>query len=156
MASAAASLCRLHNTPSVLPFLTSTFSKTHLSVAPLSSQTQKRCRIIIGSVAKDREATPVVSEDRGGGGGALFHEHEEGEGSASSPSKPDVEVPPEPDSDSDLLTSRAINAAIILGFGTFAVTKLLTIDHDYWHVSIYLLQLTTFKCSVCFFIIIII
>lgn len=32
-------------------------------------------------------------------------------------------------------TSRAINAAIVLGFGTFAVTKLLTIDHDYWHVS---------------------
>lgn len=39
--------------------------------------------------------------------------------------------------DSDRLTSRAINAFIVLGFGTFAVSKLLTIDHDYWHVSVF-------------------
>ncbi|PPS06466.1 hypothetical protein GOBAR_AA14182 [Gossypium barbadense] len=32
------------------------------------------------------------------------------------------------------LSSRAINASIVLGFDTFAVSKLLTIDHDYWHV----------------------
>ena len=32
------------------------------------------------------------------------------------------------------LTSKAINALIVLGFGTFAVSKLLTIDHDYRHV----------------------
>lgn len=38
--------------------------------------------------------------------------------------------------DSDRLTSRAINAIIVLGFGSFAVTKLLTIDHDYWQVSV--------------------
>lgn len=36
--------------------------------------------------------------------------------------------------DLEKLTSRAINALIVLGFGTFAVSKLLTIDHDYWHV----------------------
>lgn len=30
------------------------------------------------------------------------------------------------------ITSRAVNATIVLGFGTLAVTKLLTIDHDYW------------------------
>lgn len=35
--------------------------------------------------------------------------------------------------DLDKLTSRAINAAIVLGFGTFAITKLFTIDHEYWH-----------------------
>ncbi|XP_009623041.1 protein SYM1 [Nicotiana tomentosiformis] len=28
---------------------------------------------------------------------------------------------------------RFLNAAIVLGAGTFAITKLLTIDHDYWH-----------------------
>jgi protein Mpv17 len=33
------------------------------------------------------------------------------------------------------MTSRAINATIVLGFGTLAVSRLLTIDHDYWHVS---------------------
>ncbi|CAI9089477.1 OLC1v1024061C3 [Oldenlandia corymbosa var. corymbosa] len=32
-------------------------------------------------------------------------------------------------SDSD----RLINAAIVLGAGTLAITKLLSIDHDYWH-----------------------
>jgi len=37
--------------------------------------------------------------------------------------------------DNDKFVGRAINAAIVLGFGTFAITKLLTIDHDYWHVS---------------------
>ncbi|KAK5772651.1 hypothetical protein PVK06_048944 [Gossypium arboreum] len=35
------------------------------------------------------------------------------------------------------LSSRAINASIVLRFDTFAVSKLLTIDHDYWHNSIY-------------------
>lgn len=29
----------------------------------------------------------------------------------------------------------AINAGVVLFLGTFAITKLLTIDHDYWHVS---------------------
>ena len=28
---------------------------------------------------------------------------------------------------------RAINAAIVLAAGTFGITKLLTIDYDYWH-----------------------
>lgn len=31
-----------------------------------------------------------------------------------------------------LFGGRAINATIVLGVGTFAITKLLTIDHDYW------------------------
>ncbi|CAI0549853.1 unnamed protein product [Linum tenue] len=31
------------------------------------------------------------------------------------------------------IVSRGINAAIVLGFGTLAVSRLLTIDHDYWH-----------------------
>lgn len=32
-------------------------------------------------------------------------------------------------------SERLLNAAIVLGAGTIAITKLLTIDHDYWHVS---------------------
>ncbi|KAK9092425.1 hypothetical protein Syun_027336 [Stephania yunnanensis] len=35
--------------------------------------------------------------------------------------------------DEERLVDRAINAAIVLAAGTFAITKLLTIDHDYWH-----------------------
>ena len=33
------------------------------------------------------------------------------------------------------LIERTINATIVLAAGTFAITKLLTIDSDYWHVS---------------------
>jgi protein Mpv17 len=33
------------------------------------------------------------------------------------------------------LLDRSINASIVLAAGTFALTKLLTIDSDYWHVS---------------------
>lgn len=34
------------------------------------------------------------------------------------------------------LLDRTINAMIVLAAGTYAITKLLTIDCDYWHVSI--------------------
>ena len=51
--------------------------------------------------------------------------------------------------DLDKLTSRAINAAIVLGFGTFAITKLFTTDHEYWHVS----HLNYLICAIRLFII---
>lgn len=38
--------------------------------------------------------------------------------------------------DLNKLIDRGINATLVLAAGTFAVSKLLTIDHDYWHVSI--------------------
>lgn len=34
------------------------------------------------------------------------------------------------------LFDRTINATIVLAAGSFAITKLLTIDSDYWHVSL--------------------
>jgi protein Mpv17 len=34
------------------------------------------------------------------------------------------------------LIDRTINATIVLAAGSFAITKLLTIDQDYWHVSL--------------------
>jgi protein Mpv17 len=40
---------------------------------------------------------------------------------------------PKGSEDFDKLLSRGINAAIVLGVGTVAITKLLGIDHDYWH-----------------------
>ncbi|KVH96587.1 Mpv17/PMP22 [Cynara cardunculus var. scolymus] len=33
----------------------------------------------------------------------------------------------------DRFVGKAINASIVLGVGTLAVTRLLTIDHEYWH-----------------------
>lgn len=35
----------------------------------------------------------------------------------------------------DRLIDRTINAMIVLAAGSYAITKLLTIDQDYWHVS---------------------
>lgn len=35
----------------------------------------------------------------------------------------------------DRLRIKTINATIVLAGGTLAITRLLTIDHDYWHVS---------------------
>nr|XP_004244201.1 uncharacterized protein LOC101247444 [Solanum lycopersicum] len=35
--------------------------------------------------------------------------------------------------DVEKLIDRTINATIVLAAGSFAITKLLTIDHDYWH-----------------------
>ncbi|XP_026663275.2 uncharacterized protein LOC103714610 isoform X2 [Phoenix dactylifera] len=54
----------------------------------------------------------------GGGGGSLY----------SSPSSSSLEE----GEGVDRLVDRAINAAIVLAAGTYAITKLLTIDSDYW------------------------
>lgn len=110
----AVSLCTLY-TPTLLPF-----SKPHKTPPPIFSQSAKRCRVIT-SVAEDREPIPVVSNDR----------------KVLQPSPPSNDNNTEVVGDTDILTGRAINASIVLGFGAFAVTKLLTIDHDYWHVSIF-------------------
>lgn len=37
--------------------------------------------------------------------------------------------------DSDKFVGRAINATIVLTVGSLTITKLLTIDHEYWQVS---------------------
>ncbi|KAG4968772.1 hypothetical protein JHK87_034423 [Glycine soja] len=103
----------------VFPILTPTLSKPHL--APLSCRIPKRRRIsIITSVAEDREIVPV-SEGRG----TRLNEVE-----GFQPSEPHTESEVVV---SSLTSSSSVNAIIVLGFGTFAVTKLLTIDHDYWH-----------------------
>ncbi|MQL77728.1 hypothetical protein Taro_010134 [Colocasia esculenta] len=51
--------------------------------------------------------------------------------------------------DLNRMVDRAINATIVLAAGTAAITKLLTIDHDYWHVGHGLANLrpTHFACS---------
>nr|XP_010921049.1 uncharacterized protein LOC105044749 [Elaeis guineensis] len=61
-----------------------------------------------------------VGSVTGGGGGGDF---------SSSPSSSSLEE----GEDVHRFVDRAINAAIVLAVGTFAITKLLTIDRDYWH-----------------------
>jgi len=58
----------------------------------------------------------------------------EGFSSSSAPSSSAL-VGSESEEDEEKLIDRTINATIVLAAGTFAVTKLLTIDSDYWHVS---------------------
>lgn len=50
------------------------------------------------------------------------------------------------------LIDRTINATIVLAAGTFAITKLLTIDHDYWHVSQQLRFISGFTFRVFLFL----
>ncbi|KAH9744082.1 peroxisomal membrane 22 kDa (Mpv17/PMP22) family protein [Citrus sinensis] len=92
----------------------------------LSLLTSKRRKWVIGSVTEDKEVFPAdnkqLKDDKNG---LLVNGSEDFEAVSSD----DKEVV----GDNDKLISRAINATIVLGAGTFAVTRLLTIDHDYWH-----------------------
>lgn len=95
-------------------------------------------------VTDQQEGVVVVSrvEMEGGGDGDLATQVSgfgvnEGllslEGFSSSASS--GSVGDEREEDMEKLIDRTINATIVLAAGTFAITKLLTIDHDYWHVS---------------------
>ncbi|KAF9672853.1 hypothetical protein SADUNF_Sadunf11G0087300 [Salix dunnii] len=78
----------------------------------------------------EREGTELASQVSGFGGseGQLSFE---GFSSASS-SGLDGESR-ERESECEKLIDRTINATIVLAAGTYAITKLLTIDRDYWH-----------------------
>lgn len=80
---------------------------------------------VIGSVAEDREVVPVKDDGS-----------DELNDLPTTSSSDSSKLEAHGGGDSDRLTTRVINAIIVLGFGSFAVTKLLTIDHDYWQVSI--------------------
>ncbi|KAK6132825.1 hypothetical protein DH2020_033424 [Rehmannia glutinosa] len=115
---------------------------------------------LVGSVANDLDVIPVQSDDRvdqqdgvvciereaeptevdqvvaGFGSeasGVLSFEVASGFSSAAS----SVGGPGSGDGQSqeemERLIDRTINATIVLAAGSFAITKLLTIDHDYWH-----------------------
>jgi len=55
--------------------------------------------------------------------------------SSSSSTSSSALVGSESEEDVEKLIDRTINATIVLAAGAFAITKLLTIDSDYWHVS---------------------
>ncbi|KAF8087393.1 hypothetical protein N665_0587s0002 [Sinapis alba] len=92
--------------------------RTHTQfLTPNRLKTQKqriteRRSLIVGSIIEDREAIDVKKKTN------TFDPQEE---------------EPKGDRDTDRLMSRGINTAIVLAAGTVAVTKLLSIDHDYWH-----------------------
>ncbi|KAG1368176.1 Peroxisomal membrane protein 2 [Cocos nucifera] len=73
----------------------------------------------VGGFAFENGGVGGVTAGSAGGGGSLY----------ASPSSSSLEQ----GEDVDRLVDRAINAAIVLAAGTYAMTKLLTIDRDYWH-----------------------
>ncbi|XP_035548423.1 mpv17-like protein isoform X2 [Juglans regia] len=103
------------------------FTKSN-PLSNFSFSTRKRS-CVIWSVTEDREVVPVkenlniVKDEESR---LLLNGSEELQPLSTSEGR-------EEDDDFDRLVSKAINASIVLGFGTFAVSKLLTIDYDYWH-----------------------
>ncbi|KAJ0548132.1 hypothetical protein HanIR_Chr08g0380121 [Helianthus annuus] len=103
----------------------------------------------VKAVAKEQDVIPVKSDDEvgkliseiegdeagvqliggfGGSDGRLSFEG--GFSSAASGSGGEVV---EGETSVEKLIDRGINAAIVLAAGTFGITKMLTIDYDYWH-----------------------
>ncbi|KAB2047622.1 hypothetical protein ES319_A13G060100v1 [Gossypium barbadense] len=94
--------------PDFSPILPSTLTEDKELAPKKNSHSHEHKKLLFPNGSKTLEAS---SSEVGGGHG------DDGDG------HDDVEK----------LSSRAINASIVLGFGTLAVSKLLTIDHDYWH-----------------------
>ncbi|KAI4295273.1 hypothetical protein L6164_035336 [Bauhinia variegata] len=107
------------------PALSSQFLGRSCSSNKSLSRSRKG-HLIISSVIEDRELVPVKDKAT-----SLTPKGSDELEDLSPSSSSEVKI--ESEIDSDKLTSRTINAIIVLGFGTFAVSKLLTIDHDYWH-----------------------
>ncbi|KAF5726401.1 putative Peroxisomal membrane protein [Tripterygium wilfordii] len=117
-----------NTTPHVL-VSASLFTKS----SPPNNPIRKRKNWVIGSVIKDKEVVTVKDELAKGSVAPYGSEDFKAlSSSSSSPSSGSSDEREEIES-KDRLISRAINATIVLGFGTLAVTRLLTIDYDYWH-----------------------
>ncbi|KAK8656588.1 hypothetical protein V6N13_098535 [Hibiscus sabdariffa] len=109
------------------PVLLSTPLSYKTNPDPLKLRTRNRRNWVVESVTEDKELAPPKTD----------HSHE-----AKKPLLPNGSKILDFFSSSEMgggdddvkkMSSRAINASIVLGFGTLAVSKLLTIDHDYWH-----------------------
>ncbi|GMG98606.1 hypothetical protein Nepgr_000446 [Nepenthes gracilis] len=110
---------------------------------PLSNSgysTRKRKKWVVGTFTEDKQDRAAAeieirrNKDRVGHHSSVGSENLEGFASSSTSSSFPDEAEEEGDADGGrLLISRGINAGIVLAAGTLAITKLLTIDHDYWH-----------------------
>ncbi|XAR55477.1 hypothetical protein NMG60_11035552 [Bertholletia excelsa] len=92
----------------------------------LTLSTRKKPGWIFQSVVGDKDVGTVHN-------GASNDIQEEAGGRIERVSEEGGREPPHEPEDYVKFVGRAVNAAIVLGFGTLAITKLLTIDHDYWH-----------------------
>ncbi|GFS39150.1 peroxisomal membrane 22 kDa (Mpv17/PMP22) family protein [Actinidia rufa] len=105
-------------------FLSLSSPKPTISLRPSLTQifprNKQKQRVIIGFVAKELDVIPVQSSD--------CTDQQDGVGFSSASSLSGGE-----EEDFEKFIDRAINATIVLAAGTFAISKMLTIDHDYWH-----------------------
>lgn len=88
--------------------------------------TSKRTTWVVGSLTEDKEEVIPIDDK----------EEVDVTGIANETGPEEVKGGDPIDGGIDESISRTINAAIVLGAGTIAVTRLLTIDHDYWQVSL--------------------
>ena len=126
------SITKSHNSSLARVLLsTKLFSKLYPETSRVFSTPKKR-NWVLGAITEDQEVAPVKANESKDEKNNLLSKGSENFEPFSTflPLSGDLK-----DEDLDKLTSRAINAAIVLGFGTLAITKLFTIDHDYWHVS---------------------
>ncbi|XVE49877.1 hypothetical protein DITRI_Ditri01bG0117600 [Diplodiscus trichospermus] len=100
--------------------------------SPLKLRTRNKRSWVIQSVTEDKELTPVESRNSNEAKNPLFPNGSNILEAFSSSSERGGDGGGG-DDDDDKLSGRVINASIVLGFGTVAVSKLLTVDHDYWH-----------------------
>ncbi|KAF4382534.1 hypothetical protein F8388_015362 [Cannabis sativa] len=91
--------------------------------------TRKRRNWVLRAIVEEQELAPGKPNESKEEDNALLSDGSE----KVEPFSSLLPVSVDGEEDWDRLTSRAINAAIVLGFGTLAITKLFTIDHEYWH-----------------------
>ena len=127
------SLTKTHKTYHSSPLLllsTKLLTKSNPSKNTILSAKKTRT-LTTGSLKEDKKVVPVKDKPLNDKNNPLFVNGSKDSDLLPSSSPSNVES----DDDEDRMTSRAINATIVLGCGTLAVSRLLTIDYDYWHVS---------------------
>ncbi|KAJ6421953.1 hypothetical protein OIU84_026983 [Salix udensis] len=126
------SLTKTHKTYPSSPLLllsTKLLTKSNPSKNTILSAKKTRT-LIAGSLKEDKKVVPVKDKHLNDKNNPLFVNGSKDSDLLSSSSSSSIV---ESDDDEDRMTSRAINATIVLGCGTLAVSRLLTIDYDYWH-----------------------
>ncbi|KAI8005567.1 Peroxisomal membrane protein 2 [Camellia lanceoleosa] len=112
------------NSP-LITFSSQLFTKSNPSLNSTLS-TKKRPNWVVSSVTEDRDVVTVQDSTSN-------DQQEEPNVPIETESGEENLVPSDGSEDYDKFVGRAINASIVLGFGTLAITYLLTIDHEYWH-----------------------
>ncbi|KAL7216065.1 hypothetical protein ACSBR1_028080 [Camellia fascicularis] len=112
------------NSP-LITFSSQLFTKSNPSLNSTLS-TKKRPNWVVCSVTEDRDVVTVQDSTSN-------DQQEEPNAPIETESGEENLVPSDGSEDYDKFVGRAINASIVLGFGTLAITYLLTIDHEYWH-----------------------